>query len=385
MNRKSIKIANQTAAQTIPFVVLQDSWVQLSPYGDFPHGKGLQRVDRTAAETLTSNFHSFSGKLGRRFAGVPFYVGHPDVPGFENTYPDQKAYGWVMALESRDDGVYGQIKWSKAGNELLENAHYKFLSPYWEAAEIGFEKGRKVFRPHSLISVGLTNQPNIPVLPLANSENTPESEITILTTLGLDPSATREEILQHLAATTSTSSIMSTPSTSFVPSVPSVPSVPQNSLQNTALENTLANLACQLETEKELIAQDRIRYRELESQFQTFNERFLNSIVETAITQGKILSTEREHWLGQLEKDFETKTAELANAKPVLKTEFTRRFSNTNTTGAPDSIELTKKIQQLVQDKMKTSGIDYDRAWQQIKTENPALFTVMQTPAAPAI
>jgi hypothetical protein len=77
MNQKSIKIDNQTAAQTIPFVVLQDSWVQLS-------------------------------------------------------------YGWVMALESRDDGFYGQIKWSKAGNELLENAQ-------------------------SLISVGLTNQPNIPV------------------------------------------------------------------------------------------------------------------------------------------------------------------------------------------------------------------------------
>jgi hypothetical protein len=82
MNEKRIKIANQTAAQTVPFVVLQDSWVQLSPYGDFPHGKGLQRVDRTAADTLTSSFHSFSGKLGRRFAGVPFYVGHPDVPGF---------------------------------------------------------------------------------------------------------------------------------------------------------------------------------------------------------------------------------------------------------------------------------------------------------------
>jgi hypothetical protein len=36
---------------------------------------------------------------------------------------------------------------STAGSELLENAHYKFLSPYWEAAEIGFDKGRKNFRP----------------------------------------------------------------------------------------------------------------------------------------------------------------------------------------------------------------------------------------------
>jgi hypothetical protein len=362
-------------------------------------------VDRTAAETLTSNFHSFSGKLGRRFAGVPFYVGHPDVPGFENTYPDQKAYGWVMALESRDDGLYGQIKWSKAGNELLENAHYKFLSPYWEAAEIDFEKGRKVFRPQSLISVGLTNQPNIPVLPLANSETPSEPDVTtILTNLGLDLSATREEILHRLATLppaethipspqrgegrergpsedTIHQTLPTTASTPSTSSVSSLPSVPQNTLQNTVLENTLANLACQFETEKELIAQDRTRFRELETQFQTFNERFLNSIVDGAICQGKILPTEREHWLDQLEKDFDTKTAELTNAKPVLKTEFSRHFSNTTNQTITGAAELTKKIQQLVQDKMKTSGIDYDRAWQQVKAENPALFSTMQTPA----
>ena len=128
-----------------------------------------------------------------------------------------------------------------------------------------------------------------------------------------------------------------------------------------------------------LNAQDRARFCELETQFQTFNERFLNSIVDTAICQGKILPTEREHWLGQLEKDFDTKTAELANAKPVLKTEFTRRFSNTNNPVTSDATELTQKIQQLVQEKMKNSGIDYDHAWQQVKTENPTLFAALQS------
>jgi hypothetical protein len=96
------------------------------------------------------------------------------------------------------------------------------------------------------------------------------------------------------------------------------------------------------------------------------------------VSQGKILPTEREHWLGQLEKDFDSKTAELANAKPVLKTEFTRHFSNANNQTISDAAELTKKIQQLVQDKMNNSGIDYDRAWQQVKTENPALFAASQ-------
>jgi hypothetical protein len=45
-------------------------------------------------------------------------------------------------------------------------------------------------------------------------------------------------------------------------------------------------------------------------------------------------------------------------------------------------MELAKKIQQLVQEKMKNSGIDYNRAWQQVKTENSGLFATVQTPAA---
>src|SRR5258706_13670369 len=75
-----------------------------------------------------------------------------------------------MKLEARADGIYGQVKWSKPGLDLLENAHYKFFSPYWSAEEIPNHKGHptKIFRPIALISVGLTNQPNLPLLPLAN-------------------------------------------------------------------------------------------------------------------------------------------------------------------------------------------------------------------------
>jgi hypothetical protein len=75
----------------------QDAFVQISPLGDFPHAKGLQRMDRAAAEGMVNHFNKFSSKLGRMFVGVPFYVGHPDLPGLENEYPDRKAYGWVKA------------------------------------------------------------------------------------------------------------------------------------------------------------------------------------------------------------------------------------------------------------------------------------------------
>jgi hypothetical protein len=159
--------AGETAALPNQFVLLQEDWVQLSPYGEFPHARGLQRVDRAAAEGLAAQFRSFLGRAGRLFGGVPFYVGHPDLPQASELC-DRKAYGWVEELQAREDGLYGRVKWSEAGLELLRNGHFKFLSPFWEAKEIAVEGGRKVYRPTVLISVGLTNQPNLPVRPLAN-------------------------------------------------------------------------------------------------------------------------------------------------------------------------------------------------------------------------
>jgi hypothetical protein len=159
--------AENSAALSNQFILLQEEWVQLSPFGDFPHARGLQRLDRSAAEALVARFQSFLGRAGRLFGGVPFYVGHPDLPN-ASELADRKAYGWVEELQAREDGLYGRVKWSQAGLDLLRNGHYKFLSPFWEAREVTVESGRKVFQPTVLLSVGLTNQPNIPVKPLAN-------------------------------------------------------------------------------------------------------------------------------------------------------------------------------------------------------------------------
>lgn len=152
------------------FEPLQGDWLQLAPLGDFPHAKGIQRVDKAGVEAMVRHFNSFMGRLGRWFAGVPFYAGHPDAPSLAREYPDKKAYGWIMELEARADGLYGKPKWSAAGRELIEGAHYKYFSPYWEAEEIRTEGGGKAFRPTRLLSVGFTNQPNLPVRPLANAE-----------------------------------------------------------------------------------------------------------------------------------------------------------------------------------------------------------------------
>jgi hypothetical protein len=143
----------------------------LSPLGDFNHGEGIQRVDRTAAEEMVRQFSSFSAQLSRRFTGLPIYAGHPDVPSLRSQYLDDRVYGRINRLLIEDEGLSAEIEWEGDAEEMLTSGRYKFLSPYWEAEEIGIENGRSILRPVRLISAGLTNQPNLPVLPLANEEN----------------------------------------------------------------------------------------------------------------------------------------------------------------------------------------------------------------------
>jgi hypothetical protein len=143
------------------------TWFKLVSYGEYPHRMGLQVVTREAAQGMADEFHSLVQRLARRFRGVPVYIGHPDDGNFRGLlgHGDSRAYGWVKQLEARDDGLWVRIRWSKAGQELVDNAHFQFLSPRWEMHPLG--GGR--FLPKLLVSIGLTNHPNIAGEAIANA------------------------------------------------------------------------------------------------------------------------------------------------------------------------------------------------------------------------
>jgi hypothetical protein len=126
----------------------------------------LQVVSREVAERLVKRFHSLKAKLARRFGGLPIYVGHPDDPSAHEmeVTADTRAYAWIVDMEARDEALWILSRWSRSGKEVLANAFYKFLSPRWLLRKTG--AGR--FEPEELVSVGLTNSPNIPGEPIAN-------------------------------------------------------------------------------------------------------------------------------------------------------------------------------------------------------------------------
>jgi phage I-like protein len=162
------------------FQVLQGDWVQITPYGDFPHDAGIQRVDAEAGRQMVQSFNAEMANEAGRFVGLPWYIGHPDLD--RSCYRDGASYGRIKQLQTRNDGLYGRVKWANAGDELIRDGAYAYFSPCWDGELVGEVNGKKIIRPSQLRSVGFTNTPNIPVMPLANEagqkrwDRTTESE-----------------------------------------------------------------------------------------------------------------------------------------------------------------------------------------------------------------
>ena len=87
-----------------------------------------------------------------------------------------KAYGWISGLKAivglgDMDGLYGTIKWTPDGIQLVKERAYRFLSPVFELDGDG--------RAIKLVNVALTNRPALPLPPIINSESEDGNKISI--------------------------------------------------------------------------------------------------------------------------------------------------------------------------------------------------------------
>ena len=137
------------------------NWILLAPYGDHPHVGGTQRFTREDAANIVNEFRSLLN-TPRRLLGCPIYVGHPDSADFSEKYKDTRAYGRLKELEARDDGLWGNAKWSNAGKEMVNEGMFSGHSVNWRVRR----DNDGYWRPVSLKSLGLTNEPNIDVPPI---------------------------------------------------------------------------------------------------------------------------------------------------------------------------------------------------------------------------
>lgn len=92
------------------------------------------------------------------------------------------ARGWIVALEARDDGLWGRVEWTPTGRQLMAEKAYAGISPV-----IHHDKYNRV---HLLLRASLTNTPNLQGLTALHSEdNTMDWKAMLIELLGLDSAA----------------------------------------------------------------------------------------------------------------------------------------------------------------------------------------------------
>ncbi len=320
-----------------------DNWFRLTPYGEFPNSNGLQICDHTAADRMVKHFHSLTGRVGRLFRGLPIYVGHPDYAPVGDEYPDKTVYGHINALEARPDGLYGKPDWTTEGKSMVNEKDFLYPSPHWRMEPVF---GRPhAFRPVRLVSIGLTNNPNIQgdPIPAQNALPTPlpaTAAPTILTAmqlatflqlLSLPPDATDDQITARLTQ------------------------LKTDADARTAAETRLAAANTRAATAE-----------------QTRNE----TLITTAINEGRLLAADRPLWEQNLATDFTAGSRDLAALRPALNTTSRVAHLGARRDELTFDVNGITAINEAVAREMKESGDpNRNKAWSTVKQKHPELFT----------
>ncbi len=92
------------------------------------------------------------------------------------------ARGWIVALEARQDGLWGRVEWTGQGRQLMEDKAYRGISP-----AILHDKAKNVL---GVLRASLINTPNLKGLVALHSEESGmDWKAKLIELLGLDSEA----------------------------------------------------------------------------------------------------------------------------------------------------------------------------------------------------
>lgn len=154
--------------------------IQLAPEGEYPQfiddgtdvdGKPLQKevvqiLDSKAMETMVANFEK--AKADAEAKGQKYGV-LVDADHSSETSTNTAAMGWVTKLFiDPEKGLMAEVEPTSLGAEKINGKVYRFVSGAWTLDDEN--------RPQELVSIGLTNRPNLPVAPMTNAAKAKNGE-----------------------------------------------------------------------------------------------------------------------------------------------------------------------------------------------------------------
>jgi len=98
---------------------------------------------------------------------------------------ESPAAAWIPQLQLRGGALYGRSEWTPRGGEAVVNREYRYLSPVFD-----YDPSTRHIK--RLVSVGLSNKPNLRLQALNNEENPVSLSAALAAALGVSADATDE-------------------------------------------------------------------------------------------------------------------------------------------------------------------------------------------------
>jgi len=365
-----------------------DGWINLLPYGDYPHPDvGVQVVDHESGELMSNALKGAFQKVKQFFAwavgasaALPVYNGHPDDPHMAaNGHTDMNVYGRVPEVEAREDGIWIKQLWNDSGRALLNSGKKLYYSPRWSMRWLS--NGRA--QPVRLISLGLTTNPNIPTAAAANAKkNIHTTPImnpllkALLAALGL----TDEQA--NTAANAKADAVETSEALTKVKGVlTEAAKVPQLNTDLTTANNKVIALTGDLDTANKAKTKAEGELTTANTQLTNVSNAAANGLIDFAIEHGRIPAADKADW----QKKFTANFVETANALKAIKPNTAiRTQSQTGKLGAQRGEEASNAGATLREERDRrvaasNGRLSQGQAWTAMKREEKwkPLFAVL--------
>lgn len=159
-------------------------WIHLLPAGEIKTGDRRGPYIALNADEIISASFSDTDRL-------PIDENHATDLAAPLGQPSP-ARGWIVEMQSREDGIWGRVEWTNAGKRLVRGKAYRAISPV-----ILHSKDKVIGR---ILRASLVNRPNFRGLAALNQE----SDMTLLERLaellGLDATSDEDAIFDAIKA-----------------------------------------------------------------------------------------------------------------------------------------------------------------------------------------
>lgn len=264
-----MSIANSAAlnSMTLPVAEPVPSWVSLLPAGDVVGRDGRAWINDIPDAVIAA--FTESG------LDIPVDFEHATelkAPKGEHA----PAAGWIKELQSRNGELWGRVEWTEKGRAAVSSKEYRYLSPV-----IVYD--RATSRIVQLISVGLTNRPNLHLPALNRQQQQEESPMELeqlVSALGLPAGTTFAAALNHISQM----------KTSLVTAL--------NAAQSPSLDKFVPKADYDLALNRATTAEGK-----LEAQAKEALETAINSEIDAALKAGKITPATRDYHVAQCRQE----------------------------------------------------------------------------------